>query len=161
MNISKEELERIEKDIDVWIREEYHDRTPNKTHVGIANMIASYRAGATHEHLYMMEKLVDRWISVKDRLPENTKGIIMFPSWEIGFYTESFKTVVDTSEDDDDNNDNYDHDPNKGESYLKAGFYVELEQGQSVYDFMFFQRSPTHWQPLPSPPLNKPEPPKV
>lgn len=91
------------------------------------------------------------WISVKDKLPESSKGVLIYPQFEVAFYTQAFQTVVDISEDEENTHD-YDSDADKGECYLKPGWYIELEQAQANYDFMFFSRNPTHWMPLPEPP---------
>lgn len=97
----------------------------------------------------------EHWISVKDRLPEDESLVLMWmggKDYEVGFHTRPFKTVVDTSELEYDDDEEYDSDSDKGESYLKEGWYVELEQAQANYDVMFFGRNPTHWMPLPEPP---------
>lgn len=93
----------------------------------------------------------DNWIKVEDGLPESGKDVLCANKLEngkcyqfMGIYAH-YKTVII---DDDDDGDNLDSDGDKGESYLKPGWYELTEQVSCEYDEVYIIRQCTHWQPL-------------
>lgn len=104
-----------------------------------------------------MEK---NWISVLDRLPDGNKPVIglvklmsgrLTPS--IVQYTKGWDLSVDTEFDDDSLYVNLDEE--KGEAFMKEGFYESEEQVGGYYDECYLRRDVLYWLPLsflPDPP---------
>lgn len=104
------------------------------------------------------------WVSVSDRLPEkpNKKE---YQEVQCGFYTKSGKFVqfigfyaqahsVAYS----DEYGYHEYDPIEeahGQLYLKQGWYENVEQRSGEYDYIYLERTVTHWQPLPPAPNKK------
>lgn len=108
-------------------------------------------------------QLQDGWISVEERLPEcflhigNKKRI----NWVIGIrnrdqficaYTKGHQLEFG----DDDYDGEYDEvEERNGTLYLKPGWYSLENTPNGQYDETWTERNPTHWRPLPEPPVKK------
>lgn len=98
--------------------------------------------------------MITEWISVKERLPETNKLVWCLepPNHQLsGVYTKGHEIEY---EDDNEDREYDSEEERRGSLLLKAGWYEEVEQVQSAYDFHWITRNVTHWMPLPEPPLN-------
>lgn len=92
------------------------------------------------------------WISVTHRLPDNSKPVWCFeqPNHQFsGVYTKGHEIEYE------DDNEDREFDPEearRGSLLLKTGWYEEVEQIRSEYDFYWVVRNVTHWMPLAEPP---------
>lgn len=99
-------------------------------------------------------KKANEWISVEDRLPENSK-----PVWCLALRNHQFSGVFTKGHEIEYEDDNYDgpldpEEERRGVLLLKKGWYEEVEQVSSMYDYHWIVRAVTHWRPLPEPPLS-------
>jgi len=131
-----------------------------RVHETKGNMPAGY-AGGIHEGFKAgAEFALPKWILVSERLPEkNTKNYgahVLATDGKNIFtctYTTGGEIDIETESDDE---DAYDFDEKRGMIFLKAGWYELQEQSHHPdCDEAWYERSPTHWMPLPS--LPKPE----
>jgi len=91
------------------------------------------------------------WINVNDRLPDDNKSALCTDgkSIFIALFTRGWEIEV---EDDDPMPGQYDEDRVDEILYLKTGWYEEEEQSCATYDYNYFKRTVTHWQPIPERP---------
>jgi len=91
------------------------------------------------------------WIDIDEKLPDNTKEVLCTDGKLIfiATFTKGWEIEV---EDDEPEPGQYDMDEKDELLYLKAGWYEEEEQYRAMYDYNWFKRKVTHWQPLPERP---------
>lgn len=109
------------------------------------------------------QKAQDGWISVEERLPEcflhigNKKRT----NWVIGIRNRDQFICVYTKGHqlefgDDDYDGEYDEvEDRNGTLYLKPGWYSLENTPNGLYDEVWMERNPTHWRPLPEPPVKQ------
>jgi hypothetical protein len=138
------------------IRHEYSTQIADELASFFAeNINLSYKKGQDSQSSRIKElesqlkEKEQQWISVEERLPESNKPVWCFeePNHQFtGVYTKGHEIPYE--------DDNYEgcYDPEEdrqGTLLLKAGWYEEVEQVRSEYDFHWIARKVTHWQPLP------------
>jgi hypothetical protein len=99
------------------------------------DFLAGWAAGVSYS---------EKWVPVNERLP------VWSTEQKKRFYQASdgkdiFKCFYTKGDDVESWNDD---EPR----FLEPGFYEELEQHQSEFDFCYFKREVTHWRELPTPP---------
>ena len=95
------------------------------------------------------------WISVKDRLPENSNEVLCANKlkngkyhYYVGVYARKHEIIIG---DEDFEGEDFDSDENEGRFYLKEGWYELTEQVHGEYDEMYLDRECTHWQSIEPP----------
>jgi hypothetical protein len=148
----EQQLIRInELEEEIKNRNEYYESKIEKTQRAVSEYFRQWQQDKeTISKLQaQLKEKEQQWISVEERLPESNKPVWCFeePNHQFtGVYTKGHEIPYE--------DDNYEgcYDPEEdrqGTLLLKAGWYEEVEQVRSEYDFHWIARKVTHWQPLP------------
>lgn len=142
MSYSLEQVARIAQDYCKWSNEEFYYR---------GNQLPTFADWSqTPQAQELLKPVGEDWISA-EVIPPNSEDVLCADDktqW-VGVYAHEKKIAV---ENDDDEPNDLDCDEQRGECYLKPGWYELEECYGGTYDEVWMKRSPTHWQPLPKPP---------
>lgn len=111
------------------------------------------------DHIRDLAKMVPKWISVEERLPENEKAVLIATKWSCmgmrgtavscGFYTNGKTFTGDSDYNWDDGDVDLGYDEEEDEYIVPEGWW---EGVRFTEHFSAVDDPVTHWMPLPEPP---------